>query len=97
VSELRQDPTTLGWVLVAPERSRRPDDHASADRPRSLGADACPLCPGHESETPPEVWRLGSKDGNWRVRVVPNRFPLLRPAEDPPALRDGFRSIAGRG
>jgi UDPglucose--hexose-1-phosphate uridylyltransferase len=31
--------------------------------------------------TPPEVWRLPSGDGGWRLRVVPNRFPVLRPAD----------------
>lgn len=115
MSELRQDPTTLGWVLVAPERSRRPhpgspgnrgsgvriswggDDHPAAGRPASPGTASCPLCPGHESETPPEVWRLGSKDRGWRVRVVPNRFPLLGTDSGQASGQDDFRSIDGRG
>jgi UDPglucose--hexose-1-phosphate uridylyltransferase len=97
VSELRQDPTTLGWVLVAPERSRRPEDHPATGPRGRAGPDGCPLCPGHESETPPEVWRLDSEDGGWRVRIVPNRFPLLARDGRHAAVTDGFRAMDGRG
>src|ERR1051326_358569 len=37
------------------------------------------ICPGHEQETPPKVWRLDAPEGGWRVRPVPNRFPTLAP------------------
>jgi UDPglucose--hexose-1-phosphate uridylyltransferase len=97
MSELRQDPTTLGWVLVAPERARRPGEHgADASRARA-GSGACPLCPGHETETPPELWRLPAPAGGWRVRVVPNRFPLLGADEGLSAGSDSFRALGGRG
>jgi UDPglucose--hexose-1-phosphate uridylyltransferase len=75
-TELRQDPATRNWVVVAPDRSRRPD---SFGRPRRQKPDEsdCPFCPGREAETPDEVWRLNATDGTWQVRVVPNKFPLL--------------------
>ncbi|MFN8120884.1 MAG: hypothetical protein U0237_00495 [Thermoleophilia bacterium] len=45
----------------------------------------CPFCPGSEHETPPERWALrdhGPADGpGWRVRAVPNRYPVLVPPE----------------
>lgn len=97
MSELRQDPTTLGWVLVAPERSRRPEGHAAAAPRARAESGSCPLCPGRESETPPEVWRLAAGGSAWRVRVVPNRFPLLQPDGEQPVARDGFRALDGRG
>ena len=40
---------------------------------------ACPFCPGNESMTPPEVYRIGSggpNESGWDVRVVPNLYPI---------------------
>ncbi len=39
----------------------------------------CPFCPGNEADTPPEVFRIGDGEANkpgWKVRVVPNLFPI---------------------
>jgi UDPglucose--hexose-1-phosphate uridylyltransferase len=41
---------------------------------------ACPFCAGHERETPPEVARVGAgarDTPGWRVRVVPNKYPIV--------------------
>jgi UDPglucose--hexose-1-phosphate uridylyltransferase len=97
-TELRQDPSTRNWVVVAPERSRRPDVfRRTGERPARAGA--CPLCPGREAETPAETWRLSGPNGEWRVRVVPNKFPAL--ADDGGARRrvsaEGFVTMAGIG
>lgn len=71
-SELRRDATTDDWVVLAPGRSARP--HAPEAGP---GA-GCPFCPGNESPSDRELFRLG--DGNaWRVRVLENRYPVLTP------------------
>ena len=80
--ELRKDPIVGRWVIVATERVRRPSDFGRREPPpvRTF----CPLCPGHEAETPPEVLAYrdaadAPADGpGWRVRVVPNKFPALR-------------------
>ncbi len=80
MSELRRDPLSGRWVVVAPERARRPADFR---RPRPAPAGGlCPLCPGEEALTPPEVyaWRPsgGPRDGSgWAVRVMPNPAPAL--------------------
>jgi UDPglucose--hexose-1-phosphate uridylyltransferase len=84
LSEFRKDPLTGQTVIVAPQRSRRPNAFAQE---RDGGADdeVCPFCEGHEDETPPEVFAL-RKEGTeadtpgWFVRVVPNKFPALIPA-----------------
>lgn len=96
--EIRQDPTTREWVIIATERAKRPHEFASLPR-RSGQADrsSCVFCPGNEKQTTPEVWRL-ERNGQWRIRVVPNKFPALtREAngsyhETPPFYRsiDGF-------
>ena len=69
--ELRRDPLLHRWVLVT-------DEQPPADRTAPDASAPCPLCPGRESLTPHELYaeRRGD-DGRWRVRVVPNRAPLL--------------------
>jgi len=87
-SELRQDPTTRNWVIIAPQRDLRPTDletHAPTGASGAATTTVCPFCRGQEEETPPEILRLNAPDGNWRLRVVPNRYPML--SEDGPPKR----------
>ena len=82
--ELRKDPITQEWVIVATERGRRPSDFthltiAEPDKPEY--SPTCPFCPGKEQLTPPEIlaFREGREPNtpDWWVRVVPNKFPAL--------------------
>ena len=86
-SELRKDPVTGRWVIVAGERGRRPNPFhrytASEVAPGVDPAEACPFCPGREEMTPPEILAFrpdngGASPPQWSVRVVPNRYPALR-------------------
>ena len=79
MSELRQDPTTREWVILAPERGKRPQSKPKKRHAEELpGWDAsCPFCPGNETQTPDEVFRLPISNQAWEVRVVPNRFAAL--------------------
>ena len=83
--EYRRDPVTGRWVIIAPERARRPMSLAGAQpRHRANGERTpCPFCPGEEHDTPHEVFAVrdaGSRpDGpGWHLRVVPNKFPAVR-------------------
>lgn len=66
-------------VVVVPGRTKRSNDFSTGPSERQA---QCPFCPGHEAETPPEVFALRS-DGSaadargWSVRVVPNRYAAL--------------------
>jgi UDPglucose--hexose-1-phosphate uridylyltransferase len=71
MSELRQDPITRDWVIINPERARRPHDTPAA-------SSECPFCPGHEPKTPDTIDNLVDQNGQWLVRVVPNKYPALR-------------------
>jgi UDPglucose--hexose-1-phosphate uridylyltransferase len=79
-SELRRDPITGRWVIIAPERGRRP----SGPRPAPKTHDGpCPFCPGNERSTPPEITARrapGTRPDapGWTTRVTPNKFPALR-------------------
>jgi len=103
MSELRQDPTTKAWVILAPERAKRPQQKHRVRRAEELPSwDAsCPFCPGNEDQTPDEVFRLplSSQDSAWEARVVPNRFAALEPGEDSTVVEEAhlFRKMAGIG
>jgi UDPglucose--hexose-1-phosphate uridylyltransferase len=87
------------WVVIAPERGRRPHTVARLDRQHADATATCPFCPGRESQTPPELWRVPGPDGSWQVRVFENRFPVVgaigpaRRTSDP----FGFVSMPGVG
>ena len=84
MSEYRQDGTTGAWVVIAPERNRRPLSHGRAQRHPVPGpGDACPFCPGNERLLPPIVDQVAA-DGTpgWPTRVVPNKHPALQPKGD---------------
>jgi len=78
--ELRKDPVTGRWVIIATERGARPSDFKSA--PQVISRGFCPFCEGNEDKTPPEIAALrdyGERNQKgWRVRVVPNKFPALQ-------------------
>lgn len=81
MSEIRQDPTTKEWVIIARERLKRPHDFVHQQSKPELPAfsTTCPFCPGNETMTPPESFALRDKEKKWRIRVFPNRFPALAP------------------
>jgi UDPglucose--hexose-1-phosphate uridylyltransferase len=56
MSELRHDPLSRRWVIIASERSRRPLGLPPRPTSRVHEAPFCPFCPGHEEKTPPRSW-----------------------------------------
>ncbi len=92
MSELRQDPITHDWVIINPDRAKRPEDKGAT-------SPACPFCPGNEHLTPEPVDCFTDGD-RWTVRVVPNKFPALSPqsqAVEAIAGKAGWRRIPGYG
>jgi len=80
--ELRRGPTSGRWVIVAPERAKRPTDfEKKGSGLEEQKPDNCPFCAGNEEMTPPEVHREAAPDG-WYVRVVPNLFAALQTYEE---------------
>ena len=68
---IERNPITGDPIIVAPERAARPDAF------REQG-DRCPFCRGHESDTPPEIWRDADR---WQIRLFPNKFPAAEQHE----------------
>ncbi len=100
--EIRQNPATKEWVVIATERARRPEEFVEmgeTGRKIPVYSKDCPFCPGNEASTPPEIISVVGSDGKWSLRVVPNKFPALIPEGE--SVRDGdfgfFRSMDGLG
>jgi len=78
MSELRQDPISGQWVIMAPERAGRPDDFVGEGDARPQGE--CPFCAGHEylTSTPLLEWPAHSvQHVPWQIRVLPNKYPAV--------------------
>jgi len=92
VPQLRKDPVLNQWVIISPERGKRPSDFKS---PPKIEEDIthCPFCEGNEHMTSGEVlaFRKAGTEANtkgWWVRIVPDIAPILTPCTD--ANREGF-------
>lgn len=99
MSELRQDRTSGRWVIIAPQRGRRPGSHDG--RVRSVTPPrfdpGCPFCPGHEAELPGILAETPDQNApGWRVRVVPNKYPALE-AHAPAPADTGHTAQSGYG
>jgi len=97
--ELRRCPVSNRWVAFAPERALRPIHltHGKPHHRRDVDSMVdCPFCPGSEHLTPNEVYAIrepGSLPNGpgWQLRVVPNKYPALRPLGEMPRNVDADR------
>ena len=85
MSDLRLDPVSGQWALIAPHRDLRPVELLPVEEIRKRSS--CPFCAGNESETPsalalydvhgqemPVDRAQENLDQDWVSRVVPNKF-----------------------
>ncbi|MFN4212708.1 MAG: hypothetical protein ACK4FL_01960 [Microgenomates group bacterium] len=75
MSKYVPDISSRRWVIISPQRINRPEDDFSQNKKKKL----CVFCPGQEKMTPSETFRLGKGEKDkpgWRVRVVPNKYPI---------------------
>ncbi|HEY9164730.1 MAG TPA: galactose-1-phosphate uridylyltransferase [Candidatus Kryptonia bacterium] len=100
MAELRQNVITREWVIITPERSKRPDQFAGEKdrRPRMPDyVSDCPFCAGNEKYTLDESYRVSTGNG-WSVRVIANKFPALSGSGDRVRKVDGiYRSMTAVG
>jgi len=81
LSEIRQDPTTKEWVIIASNRGKRPRYFMKKQQKRSLPPyqPSCPFCRGNEHLSSKEILRYPAEGPDWRVRVITNKYPALVP------------------
>ena len=81
MTQLRRDPIRGHWSIIAPGRTRRPDEYdVKVIKPTLEGQ--CPFCPGNEGMTPLEIDSVRPSPSEpdspgWAVRVVPNQYPAI--------------------
>lgn len=94
--EFRQNFLTKDWVIIAPERAKRPDQFKKATAKKELPErdPTCPFCTGNEDKTPPAVFEV-KENGSWQTRVVPNKFAAVNPSVKPVRKRVGRYMTAG--
>lgn len=81
--ELRKDPITGRWVIIATERAKRPDQFKAEEEHAPAEIMPCPFCEGNESHTTQEIYSKRKKDSfpnkpGWELRVVPSIEPFLK-------------------
>jgi UDPglucose--hexose-1-phosphate uridylyltransferase len=105
VNELRVDPLTGLKSVIASARADRPGGQFDLDPPPAIDPEKDPFAPGHEHQTPPEVYAVRPDGGGpdtpgWTVRVVPNLYPALTQdahEPEPQANPDLFTAQAAAG
>jgi UDPglucose--hexose-1-phosphate uridylyltransferase len=92
MSQFRKNPVSGEWVVIAPERAKRPDAVAPQAKP------ACPFDHPQKSGNWPPLLEY-EDSGRWKAIVVPNKFPALKHQNTcPPELKEGpYVSVAGSG
>ena len=100
MAELRQNVITREWVIITPERAKRPDQFAAGNQTKPILSEYvpdCPFCAGNERYTLEESFRIPEK-GNWKVRVIANKFPALSGKGNRVRKVDGiYRSMTAVG
>src|SRR6266705_2219166 len=74
--------TAAGFACTSVGSAQRPTDFRQVAPPLPAKP-LCPLCPGNEAQTPPEILAYRAAGGapntsGWSLRVVANKFPALR-------------------
>lgn len=74
-SELRQDIVTGDWVVIATGRARRPDAFVQERQVAQETID--PFENPEESEQEKDVLIYRQGNGDWSLRVIPNKYPVV--------------------
>ncbi len=91
MSEFRQNVSTGEWVIISPERAKRPLDYQNrkACPPATDDHSRCPFCLGHEHMCQPAVYTVG-EESDWKLRVVPNIYAAVNRSVPPVRERHGL-------
>jgi UDPglucose--hexose-1-phosphate uridylyltransferase len=82
-NELRQDPLTNRWVIIAKGRAHRPHEIVKRKEKSKIRKKfACPFCLGNEKRAGREVFRLAQNGKDWQVRSILNKSPYFNPPSE---------------
>ena len=100
--EFRRDIILDEWVIISDERAKRPKifkEEKIKVEPKITAV--CPFDNGNEFMTPPEIMRMDQSgkivgtNSEWQIRVVPNKFPVLKPDAALSTKRIGIYDVMG--
>lgn len=93
-SELRQDPVSGDWIVVAPRRGARPHEFEREGRRVLAPRRTCPFEIETGARTPESLLRYGNEK-TWTVKVIENKFPAFAHRSVCPAfLTRGLYTVA---
>ncbi len=100
MSQFRRNPINKHWVLIAPGRSKRPEEFKTYSVTSGLPEldPECVFCPGNELKNPDlceDVCRIPNNQ-DWQLRVIPNKFQSLSDTKIY-SHKDFYESRAGYG
>lgn len=96
-SELRQDIVTGDWVVIATGRAKRPDEFASLERVAPDYAHD-PFENPEESGQEKDTLIYRRENGDWSLRVFPNKYPAFSRGRVVRELSEGpYFAMAGIG
>lgn len=72
--QLRQNIITGDWVVIAPERAKRPQDFVIPKSVKVIRKDSCPFCLGSVNSKGNEKVKKASTDN---IYVIENRYPAF--------------------
>ena len=80
MAKLRQNIVTGDWVVIAPERAKRPEDFVMAAAPkRHLDVHNCPFC----LENPVSEYKHSIKEAETKnIYTIPNKYPAFAKEDD---------------
>ena len=68
---------TGDWVVIALGRGKRPGEFVKKREAYAPLSDKCPFCFPEETGQEPDVLMYRRGDGDWSLRVFPNKYPAF--------------------
>ena len=104
-SELRQEPVSQKWIVIATGRGKRPEMFKkNKEKKVEDNLKDCPFCNIATQETPVLIFNKGKKmpisknPKNWTTVVIPNKFPAFLVSDKLEEKTDGpYTRINGAG
>ena len=98
ISELRQDIITGDWVVIATGRAKRLQDYIFQKTEYPQMTEKCPFCFPEETGQEDDVLVYRREDGDWSLRVLPNKYPAFSRSRAPHHREEGpYFSMDGVG
>ena len=96
VSELRKDPVTGNWIVIAKGRAARPRGKADGKADREDDIETCPFeDPKASGNADPVLLYPSQGEAGWSLQVIPNKYPAFAGGGCPVITKVGPYAIQG--